>query len=147
MNKSKYGLENHGLKECWVPNGSIVMAKNQLPQPTRDSQIVSNLSALFSGKQSDFKYKALRIMAACNLFGYGCSDEAAIMIMAGFSKALFREIGMRDITNEDIGKCLPSRATLSTAEKHLAADAVIKDAYEAMIDAARHFGGQIDHGH
>ncbi|KAL7526497.1 hypothetical protein ACHAXR_005589 [Thalassiosira sp. AJA248-18] len=86
-------------------------------------------------------------MAACNLFGYGCSDEATIMIMAGLTKGLLKEIGIDDISNESIGLGLPSRATLVAIENSLAADVRSKDALEIVEDGANCFGAITDHGH
>ena len=67
----------------------------------------------------------VKISIAGSITGYGCSDEAAIMMMDCTFKLLVPMMGIMDITNEMVAYALPSCATLATSEHRLAADCVI----------------------
>jgi len=115
--------------------------------PKRDSDIVSRLRKLFAGKKCKFKQKAVHIMAACNLSGYGVSYDGMMMIMGGTVGGIVADIGIKDIiTNKMIANALPSQDTLGNWEIDLAVDARIKDGQEAVDDGATDFGGQTNHG-
>ena len=121
--------------------------KNRSERTQNAVDTVKDLHKLFNGEKTRFSKESLRIMAACNLFGYGCSDEGTIMIMAGTIKALLNEMGIKDISAEAIAKGLPSRATLVQAEKELAADCLVKVCYEIIKDGAKNICIITDHGH
>ena len=78
-------------------------------------------------------------MAACNLFGYGCSDEATITIMMGAFQALFTEIGF-EVDYKALAQGMPSRARLTQAENELATDCLIKVIQEIIKDGAKKLG-------
>ena len=86
-------------------------------------------------------------MVVCNQFGYGCSDEATIMIVAGTIKAVLQEIGIADITAQNIARGIPSRASIVKAESDLAADCMVKVCAEMIKDRAEHICIITDHGH
>ena len=85
-------------------------------------------------------------MTACNLFGYGASDDATIMIMAGMCKALCVQIGA-EISAQQIAKAMPSRQTLVNMEVRAAADCMIGVCYEILLDNPTQLALQADHGH
>ena len=77
------------------------------------------LKNIFIRKRCVLSDKAIRAIACCNLFGYGASYEATIMIMAGTVQGLLMEMGETSISPEMIGKGLPSREKLKESEKDL----------------------------
>ena len=104
-----------------------------------------NLQALFSGDQSNFGEDALRFAAAFNAQGYGASDEATEMIIIGWTKALLKELGIKDIDASSIANGCPSRRTVRNGAR-LAADCMILVLQEIIDDEAKHFALITDHG-
>ena len=85
-------------------------------------------------------------MAACNIFGYRCSDEVNIMIVSGAVKTIACELGMeKEATAEGIGNGLPSQATLTEMENTLAVDTRAKDCLEIVEDGEYNIGLLADH--
>jgi hypothetical protein len=102
---------------------------------------------IFRGKQCRIPYDSLRIFVAGSITGYGCSEEAAIMMMGCTFKLLIHMMGIMDITNKMVAYALPSRATLATSEHRLAADCVIVSRQKIKNDGAKKIRIMSDHGH
>ena len=144
--RTKYEPIVTGQSMSWIPNTHELKIKNRLGQTEEERGIMSRLEKLFDGQISTWSYKAKRVMVACSLFGYGCSDEALIMIMAGTTKALFYELGI-NITDQQIAKAFPSRATISDMETEVAVDCVLRTCQEMKEDGVQKIGLMTDHGH
>ena len=86
-----------GTTMSWIPRSHELKIKNRAKRTQGAVDSVKGLHALFNGEKTIFNQDALRIMAACNQFGYGCSDEANIMIIAGAIKALLHQMGISDV--------------------------------------------------
>ena len=142
----KYEVATHGCSMSWVPNTHELTIKNRTAKKEKDSKIMSKLEDLFNKEISTWSHEAQRWMTACNIFGYGCSDEATIMIMAGTIKALFVQLGI-DIDEKRIAKAMPSRATLYNMEVRAAADCILGVCQEMKEDEVSCIGLQADHGH
>ncbi|KAL7530309.1 hypothetical protein ACHAXR_007396 [Thalassiosira sp. AJA248-18] len=148
--RTSYKTAVHGSSMSWVPSTHKVEIKNRLGKTAKEHDIIQRLEKLFDGEISTWSPEAQRIMIACSLFGYGCSDEATIMIMAGTMKALFYELGI-DISDQQIAKAFPSRATLSEMEIRGAADSLLAVCQEIkedmMVTLGRALSLTTDHGH
>lgn len=141
-----YEIAQHGHATHWKPTTHVLKHKNRVGQSIKEHETINKLEGLFSGDISTWSYTAQRIMVACSLFGYGCLDEGTIMIMAGTVKSLFEELDI-DISNEQIAKAFPSRATLASMEPKVAADCFLSVCQEMKDDKATHLGLTCDHGH
>ena len=124
--RTGYDVVVSGTTMSWIPRSHELKIKNRAKRIQGAVDSVMSLHALFNGEKTIFNQDALRIMAACNQFGYGCSDEANIMIIAGAIKALLHQMGISDISAQDIARGLPIRDVLVKAEKELAADCLAK---------------------
>ena len=145
--RTGYEVVLTGASMSWIPKTHELKIKNRAQKTKTAVDSVKSLHDLFDGKKTRFNKDALRIMAACNQFGYGCSDEANVMIMAGAIKALLHQMGITDISAQDIACGLPSRASLAKAEKELSADCLAKVCVEIFKDGAKHLCIITDHGH
>jgi len=150
-----YKVVETGHSASWAPATHEVKHLNRKAEAEWEHDIMKKLKKLFSGDISTWSYEAQRIMIACSLFGYGCSDEATIMIMAGTAKALFYELGI-EVTDAQIAKAFPSRATLANLEPKVAADCLLSICQEIKEDFERDPGVRLqqldlgltcDHGH
>ena len=81
--QTNYNAVMHGGSMSWVPTTHELKIKNRIGKTEKDRDIMQKLEKLFGGDISSWSYEAQRIMTACSLFGYGCSDEATVMIMSG----------------------------------------------------------------
>lgn len=90
-------------------------------------------------KQCTFSNDSLRYLAAFADTAYGPSSIE--MIIAGWTKALFNEVGLSDIANGCRG-----RTTLKRLELRLAADYLIVRLQEMIDDGATCFSLITDHG-
>lgn len=144
--RTNYDPVQTGASMNWVPRTHELKIKNRQGQIESDQDIVKKIKKLFERKISGWSHEAKRIMTVCNMFGYGCSDEGTIMIMAGTIKALFVMAGI-EIDDELIGKALMSRATLANMEAECAADCVIGWCQEMKDDEATDHAMMCDHGH
>ena len=74
-----------------------------------------------------------------------------IAISAGTLRAFLDEMGIKDITGEDIAKALPSRATSDKYETELAGDCVLQVCFEIVQDSKGFdiikIGLMTNHGH
>lgn len=144
--RTNYDVVYGGASGGFVPNTHSISVKNRDKEKLSDRNIVTSIQNLFHGEISTWSPEAKRIMVACSLFGYGCSDEGKLMIMAGMVKALFLQAGIK-IDDAQIAKCLPSRATLVEMEAHCAADCLLARCQEMKDDGLEFFGCTSDHGH
>ena len=87
--RTTYDLASVGSCQSWIPRTHELKSKNRSKETTRAIASVKGLHDLFNGERHRFGKKALRSMVLCNQFGYRCSDEAAIMIVAGTIKTGF----------------------------------------------------------
>ena len=86
------------------------MGVSEIRQSTMDLRTVKTLRTyhqqmcafrrIFKGKRCRIPYDSLRIFVAGSITGYGCSNEAAIMMMSCTFKLLVHMVGIMDITNE-----------------------------------------------
>ena len=144
--RTNYASSIHGSSACWVPRSHGPQVKNRDAGKEEEHDIIKRIQDLFSGEISKWSPEAKRIIIACSMFGYGASDEALIMSMSGILKALFHEAGI-PISNEQIGKALPSRALLYDMEVDCAADCLLARCQEMKDDNVRNAGLVSDHGH
>ena len=144
--RTNYDAVYAGASGAFVPNSHGISIKNRDKEKLSDRNVAASIGNLFHGDISTWSPKAKRIMVACSLFGYGCSDEGKLFIMAGMVKALFLEAGI-DIDDAQIAKCLPSRATLVEMEAHCAADCLLARCQEMADDELEYLAGTFDHGH
>ena len=142
---TNYAPSYHGASASWVPRSHKTQIKNRDAGKEEEHDIIKRIQNLFSGEISKWSPEAKRIIIACSMFGYGASDEALIMSMSGILKALFHEAGI-PISNEQIGKALPSRALLYDMEVDCAADCLLARCQEMKDDNVRNAGLVSDHG-
>jgi len=113
-----------GSSRVWVPNRyATPVYSNQVGSIGEDVEVSKNLKDQFKKKLCKIQADKHRYMAACNIFGYGCSKEGTVMIEAGIVKALLSQSGL-SIDNENIAQALPSDKTLDKYEAALAADCI-----------------------
>ena len=129
-----YEQSDHGKNECWIPRGTELMDLRTVKTLRTYHQQMCAFRRIFKGKQCRIPYDSLRIFVAGSITGYGCSDEAAIMMMGCTFKLLIHMMGIMDITNEIVAYALPSRANQATSEHRLAADCVIVSRQEIKND-------------
>jgi hypothetical protein len=144
--RTNYDPVTQGSSRAWVGRAHELVPKNRKEAIVTDKSIVTKIKELFSGDQSKWSLEAKRIITACCMFGYGCSGEGKIMIMAGIVKALFVEAGV-PITDVQIGNGLPSRDTLSNWEYETAADCLLGRCQEMKEDSVTRLAITCDHGH
>ena len=144
--RTNYTFATHGASTSWVPNTHELSIKNRQEEKKSDHDIMAKIKSLFSKDISKWSHEAQRIIIASSMFGYGCSDEGTIMIMAGTLKALFIEADI-DIDEVQIAKALFSRATLAEMEARCATDCVLGRCQEMKEDEIKSAGMIGDHGH
>ena len=156
--KTKYELDYHGKGSCWVPRGSVAIAKNKLSPMKESQQQMGKFIKLFEGDYCGFKQDIRQYFTAASITGYGCSDEAAILMMTATLKCVIKvmlspeeitpsKLKLENITNLQIAKAPPSRATLASDEHELAASCIMVTRQEIISDFARFLGWISDHGH
>ena len=141
-----YHVSNFGVSQGWTPNGSTNNASNKQSTKEDSHAIVTAIRDLFGGKQCKFDEESLRYFAAFTSQAYGASDEAVEMIIAGWTKALFHQVGLDDISARDIANGLPSKSLLARLEVRLAADCLATRLMEIIDDGATFFALVTDHG-
>ena len=99
--KRTYKAHSHGSSQYWLPPGAMSEAKNQHGKKEDAHTKVHNLGALFSGKQMSLEDEHLKWAAACNIQGYGSSDQATEMIKLGWTKTLLEALDIKDISAEE----------------------------------------------
>jgi len=162
--KVNYERDNHGSGECWVPRGSVAKAIAVLNRLEESHNMVCKLANVFEGKQCGFDPFIRQYFTAASITGYGCSDEAAILmktttlkcvllVMTSPGDAKPTKLSLHDVTNKQISKAVQSRATLKSDEHQLAADCMLVSRQELIDDKAKFrdnksmlLGGQFDHG-
>ena len=138
--------EPAGKRNCWVPTYHTLIRKGDLTQLHENNERIKGLIKLFSGQRCSWNTEARQIFTSFSSFGYGCSDEATIFIMAGTLLAVFGQVGI-DISGDQIGKTLPSRATLANWEAATAVDCLFGECGEMKDAGVTHLGITTDHGH
>ena len=133
-------------RNCWVPKSYKLIRKRDLALLQENNERIKGLMKLFSGERCSWKKSARQIFTSFSSFGYGCSDEATIAIMAGTLLGVFGQVGI-DISGEQIGKTLPSRATLANWEVATAVDCLFGECGEMKDAGVTHLGITTDHGH
>ena len=84
-----------GSSRVWVPNRyATPVYSNQVGSIEEDVEVSKNLKDQFKKNLYKIQADKHRYMAACNIFGYGCSKEGTIMIEAGIVKALLSQSGL-----------------------------------------------------
>jgi len=89
----------------------------------------------FNYEICQLEYRSQCIMAACNILNYGDSDEGTLSVAAGNIKTFLKEMRIVGISDADIAKALPSRATRRNGEAILSVDCLIKVCYEISVDS------------
>jgi len=92
-------------------------------------EVSKNLKDQFKNNLCKIQADKHRRMAACNIFGYGCSKEGTVMIEDGIVKALLSQSSL-SIDNKKIAQALLSDKTLDKYEAVLAADCILKVCYK-----------------
>lgn len=124
----------YNSSRVWVPNRyATPVYSNQVGSIGEDVDGSKNLKDQFKKNLCKIQADKHRHMAACNIFGYGCSKEGTVMIEAGIVKALLSQSGL-SIGNEKIAQALPSNKTLYRYEAALAADCILKVCHEIKLD-------------
>ncbi len=143
----KYEHSIHGIIECWIPRCTELIY-SRFAKPLRNShQQMNAFKNLFKGKRCRIPCESLQIIVAGSITGYGCSDEAAIVMLGCTFRLLVQVMGIDDISNEMIACALPSHATLATSEHKLATDCIIVARKYIKDDGATKIGIMPDHGH
>lgn len=146
--KTKIGV--NGASQHFIPVHTTLIQTDKLNMYLKSHEVVKKLKNVFSGKQSSFSDESRAIMAAYNVTGYGCSDEATSMIQCGAWLALLNEIDV-DITDEQVANACPSARSLARWELMLATDCMGMNIEEMKRDMEgrefRYCGVITDHGH
>ena len=146
--RSNFVLSNHGSKWCWKPAGTILKATNKMGKLVSDSDRIRKLRYLFSKKQCMFSRKSFRrYVTGTSVVGYGMSDRAMFVLLAGYTRALLLEMELPDISNLDIAQGLPSRNTISRGEGYLHTDGAVLMRQDIEDDGTFDLAGTFDHGH
>ena len=145
--KVNFKHERYGENRyCWVPSSHVLTVKNRTAISKRNSELVKTIEDLFNTEISQWGSKAQRIFTALNTFGYGCSDDGSIAIMAGTLAALFEILNI-DISGERILKSIPGKTTIARMEVRLAVECLIGVFWEMKEAGVTDLGLTTDHGH
>ena len=143
-----------GSTQCFIPNlydESKLLNRKRKAEREQETLRLRNVHAQFSYEICQLSSKAHHIMAACNILGYSCSQEGMIAISLGTLRAFLDKMGIKDITDEEIAKALPSRATSDKYETKLADDCLLQVWFEIVQDSKGFNVIKIilmtDHGH
>jgi hypothetical protein len=77
-----------GTQQYFTPSSHLLAIKNREQEKDRSKEILASIIALFDTKKCTWNDRAKGIFTIMNLFGYGCSNEAAIFIMGGTKSIL-----------------------------------------------------------
>eukprot|EP00984_Skeletonema_dohrnii_P034508 scaffold33580_cov171-Skeletonema_dohrnii-CCMP3373.AAC.1 len=145
--KREYSVDNFGATQFWIPAGCTSTPANKMSSKDQAYKIVTNIKKKFGGDSCTFSPESLTYLAAFMVTAYGASDEAIEMIIAGWTKALFHEVGLDELITADmISKGIPSKTTLRRLEFRLAADCIVSRIQEMVDDNATSFALITDHG-
>lgn len=149
--KRNYEVAEYGSSTVWIPRGTILHAKNQQSKISDSKAIIDALIDIFAAGQTTLSKKAKMYLALGKLWAPGCSDEGAIMIMVSTVKCILSEIKQRTrltlpISNDDIARCMPSRATLVESETEIAALCLLRTSQDLIDNKVPMVAGLCDHG-
>jgi hypothetical protein len=149
--KRNYEVTEYGSSTIWIPRGTMLHAKNQQSKISNSKAIIDALIDIFPAGQTTLSKKAKMYLALGKLWAPGCSDEGALMIMVSTVKCILSEIKQRTrltlpISNDDIARCMPSRAALVESETEIAALCLLRTSQDLIDNKVPMVAGLCDHG-
>lgn len=108
--------------------------------------MINQLSKKLSAKICQWDTKAQRIFSAMNTYGYGCSDDGTVSIIAGTVATVLKMMKFK-VDNGKVGNFCPSPATLARMEIRLAVECLIAEFWDMKQAGVTDLGITTDHGH
>ena len=120
-NKQKYEqgyrIKSYGNSHYWVPNGVIATTSQYYSKLSESHKAMTKYLDLFQGKTCHIKDKAFKTFVLGSISGYGCSDEAAILMMCCTLKLVLITMGIdHKISDKQIANAWPSCDKITNGE-------------------------------
>ena len=142
----RYRMENYGTSHYWVPNGVIATTSQYYSKLCESHKAMTKFLKLFKGKYCRIKDKAFKTFVLGSISGYGCSDEAAILMLCCTLKLVLITMGIdHKISDEQIANAGPCRNKITNGEYMIAAGCVQESRHDMEINGVTTVSVSSDH--
>jgi len=141
-----YDPSNLGRTQTFIPRGSVLVKTEYYNKLKECKTQLDKFLKLFQSEKCVIPSASLMIFILGSITGYGCSDEATIIMLGCAFKLVLHVMGI-DITNAQVSKAVPSAATLATYEHALSAGCVAVMRQEMVDNNVTVASITTDHGY